>query len=231
MFESIHNTSLLFGRISRSVRRYCSAACLLLAVGVPALCHAGDIWEIEIGTNLSYAAGVLEPFPYSFEIWLNGDLADIASIAVSTPPGSAVPSIALVKDIANGSWGWESPLGYSDLTALQTDYSTGDYVFSFYDAGAVLVDTVTLNYAPVLPTGFAAVSSPLPGGILPYLSPLFSWDDASAFGSFLQMHIDDVTGENKIYESFLTIDTLSWSPGSLTSGSDYWFNLWHDVTT
>lgn len=212
-------------RSAQIMRKYFYCTCIMIIVTSSNLCSASNIDQIQISTNVAYSNNVLGPQPYGFEIWLNGDLTDVLSVTVSTPSGSNISTIGLVKDFGNGAWFWDESVGYGDLTSLQADFGTGDYVIDFYNGSNALIDSATLSYSPTLPTGFAAISNPVPGNDMPFSSPLFTWNDTIGFGSFLEVNIDDATGVNKIYESFLSIDTTSWAPGDLMPGSDYFLNV------
>lgn len=220
--------SILTKISTQAISSYLFFACAIVIFTLSNPCYASDIFEIRLNTTLAHTNNVLEPLPYGFEVWLNGDLADVASVTVATPPGSNIATIDLVKDTGNGSWFWDDHIGYGDLASLRADFATGDYVINFYDGGQVLIDSATLAYTPVLPTGFAAISNPVPGNDMPYLSPLFTWSDVSSSGSLLYALIEEPVGgggENKIYESDLNIGTLSWAPGDLMPGSTYWLHV------
>ena len=206
--------------------------CLAVVVmmGLPCRVAAFDLWEVQITTfNVHVNAAPEDVTPFSFEIWVNGDFADVGRIEATTPAGSNISTMQFELDPGNGSWNTDIPIDYEDLAALQADYGTGDYTIAFYDSSDALIDSVTLAYDPPLPGGFATITAPThQADDVPFPSDTFTWTDPSGLGLYLDLVLDLVIGDDdeRVDASFQqTIEDTEFTTNVLEPGRDYWFNV------
>jgi hypothetical protein len=180
-----------------------------------------DIDAIYMTSCKDHLDGVpISSTPWIFEIWVDIAVQNgLDHIDVNLPAGG-LPDFT----IYDGDWEYESTTDYSSLTALQDDYPTGDYLFSFEDSGNVVLRTFTLDYTglsePLNPVNFTYPSDNGQTGIS--TTPTFTWTVDPNAGDALGMWVwDPVENEDKYWDAPVSMDTTSWQPGFLDPNHAY----------
>ena len=198
---------------------------------MPGVAAGFDLWEVQITTFNTHIDGVpADGVPYGFEIWVDGDFAEVGRIEAGTPAGSGVSVVGFELDPGNGTWNTEIPVDYVSLESLRADYGVGDYTIDFYDHGDVLIDSVTLDYDPPLPSGFVTITAPVHlAEDVPVPAGTFTWTDPSGLGGvYLDVELDVLFGEldERVDASFhQTVFDTAFETDVLQPGRGYWFDV------
>jgi len=194
--------------------------CVLFVAGTAQA--ALDIDGIYMTSCKDHLNGTADPpsNPWIFEIWADIAVQDGLDHIDVTKPGGASP----FTTIYDGDWFYNSPSRYSSLTALQVDYPTGEYLFSFEDSGDAVLRTFTLAYTglsePLGPVDFTHPSTNGETGIS--TTPTFTWTVSPTAGDALAMWVWDPVADDDIYENVpASMDTLDWTPGPLLPSHEY----------
>jgi len=171
-----------------------------------------DIEDIWIARVKEHENGIAITNPWWFEVDIEG--TDITGGTV-TSPGTA-------GQVPLGDWGgeWGFEQGFASQAALETAFSTGDYVFSLNGGFA----TVTINYNVAAPTGFADVIDPEHGDHNVGTNPTITWGSVDGLGeAIIAFLIEDPDGADEDVDEFFTLDTTetSWEPNPLADQTEF----------
>ena len=197
---------------------------ILLAAPTPAA--ALDIEGIYMTSCRDYLDGTAYSDPWGFEIWMDfADTGSLHHIDVTPPAGGSAP-FTIYEDY--GYWEYDSPSEYSTFGDLQDDYPAGTYTLNFEDSSDALLASVDLDYSGIsLPGSPVDFTYPSDNGQTDIdTEPTFTWTIDPTAGYALGMWVwDEVTDEDKYWYAPATMDTLSWEPGPLDHGHEYWLEV------
>ena len=178
-----------------------------------------DVNTIVMTSCKDFLDGDAETNPWNFEIWVELDGTGTLHHIDVTLPAGGLPDFT----IYDGHWEYDSN-DYLTLAALQDDYPTGGYLFSFEDSGDAVLRTFTLDYNGLSePLGPVDFTYPADDGATDVpLDPTYEWTIDSGDGDALGMWVwDPVADEDKYGDVPVSMDTNSWQPGSLLSNHTY----------
>jgi hypothetical protein len=179
--------------------------------------------SISISTSRGWENNIPESDPYKLEIELMTSDPTVKAIRVSTPAGSIIPTLDL--DMPNiGDWHYSSPVRYTTLSDLQAQYKTGTWNVQFLGDGNAVIDSVSLTYDPVAPTGVPNITYPAIDATNVPLTPTFAWDHIVGTSNVLSMDLQLTNGEDA-YDTLMDPSSTQWTPVQLDPLTEYQFTI------
>ena len=198
--------------------------CLALIV-VSAYCGIAlgvTLDSILINTSCGWVNNVPQSSPYALNIDVMTSDPSVKGIRIFTPSGSGVTAIDL--SAYGNDWEYHSPYNYATLSELQAQYNSGTWSVQFLGDGAAIIDTASLSYNPVAPSGVPIITSPAADATGVALTPTFTWNPDGCTGDALSMHIQPVNGDD-LYSLLADLLATQWTPGQLDPSKAYEFHI------
>jgi hypothetical protein len=146
----------------------------------------------------------------------------VKAVRIYTPSGSGITT--LDPSPYGNDWEYHSPDNYATLSALQAQYKSGTWSVQFLGDGAAIIDTASLAYNPVAPTGVPMITSPAIDATGVSLTSTFTWNAGDCTGNALSMQVRPVNGDD-LYSLLAELSTTQWTPGQLAPSTLYEFNI------
>lgn len=178
--------------------------------------------SILINTSCGWENNVLQSSPYALNIDVMTSDPSVKAVRIVTPSGSGVTTLDL--SAYGNDWEYHSPYNYATLSELQAQYRSGTWSVQFLGDEGSIIDTASLSYNPVAPTGVPIITYPAVDATGIPLTPTFTWNAGECTGDALSMHIQPVNGDD-LYGLLADLSATQWTPGQLDPSKAYEFHI------
>ncbi len=178
--------------------------------------------SIIIDTYCAWVNNLPQTNPYSLQIDIMSSDPIVKAVRIYTPSGSIIPMLDL--SAYGNDWEYHSPYNYATLSDLQAQYKPGTWTVQFLGDGAEVLDSASLDYNPVAPTGVPMITYPGADATGVSLTPDFTWNQVVGTGDALSMNVRPVNGDD-LYSLLTDLSTTHWTPGPLDPSTAYDFYI------
>ncbi len=178
--------------------------------------------SIMINSYCTWVNNLAQSNPFALNIDVVTSDPSVMAVRIYTPSGSGISMFDL--SAYGNDWEYHSPDNYATLSTLQAQYKPGIWSVQFLGDGAVIIDTASLAYNPVAPTGVPMITSPAIDATGVSLTPTFTWNAGDCTGDALSMHVQPVNGDD-LYGLLADLSSTQWTPGQFDPSKAYEFDI------
>ncbi len=173
-----------------------------------------------INSYCTWVNNLAQSSPFALNIDVMTSDPSVKAVRIYTPSGSGISMFDL--SAYGNDWEYHSPDNYATLSVAGA-IQARNLERSILGRRAAIINTASLAYNPVAPTGVPMITSPAIDATGVSLTPTFTWN-AAITGDALSMHVQPVNGDD-LYGLLADLSSTQWTPGQFDPSKAYEFDI------